>query len=116
MSKPKHINWALFDKEHNYKGGVVTIEGITPTEDGANPKGYKEVQVKRFPQHHETWDQQSGSWKSDRRKRDKEASRVDVMMARLAGELDVPDEATQHWFFLLLQRLGLDTRMTPGLM
>lgn len=109
-------HWALFDEDWVYKGGVITDKGKTPTEDGANPKGFKEVEVKRFPQHYETWDQKSKSWKQDLRAKKKVDREIKVLEASRKGELDIPLGRTQRWFYLLLKELFPDTHISAKVM
>jgi hypothetical protein len=116
MARPKHTNWALFDEEWNFKGGVTTLEGVTPTDDGSNPKGYQEVKVKRFPQHYEHWDPKRGSWAQDRAAKAKEEAIVGILEKQATGELDLPQGRTQRWFYLLLQRLFPDTKIPADVM
>lgn len=62
--------WALFDHEGNYRGGVCT-RGELPSSIGANPEGYQEVKVERFPDAHEHYNHDTGEWVGDEKKRKK---------------------------------------------
>src|SRR5690349_6369797 len=98
-TKPKEARWALFDKDWNYRGGLVT--------DGADPDpkevgDNKAVQVKRFPHHYETWYPKKGSWVQDSQLRSRAERIGDALAGRRKGKLDIPSEQTQRWFYALL--------------
>jgi hypothetical protein len=59
-------NWALFDKQWTYRGGIVSK--TKPTKED-NPEGYTIIEVERFPQFYEHWDPNAETWIADTQKR-----------------------------------------------
>ena len=106
----KQIHWALFDKDWNYRGGVLLDEGKKVTAD-ENPEGHTPKQVDRFPQHYETWDPKNESWTQDIRLKHKMDRRVEALEGSRLGRLDIPNEATQRWFYVAITRLFPDLQV-----
>jgi hypothetical protein len=98
-------NWALFDQDWKYKGGVVSPEG---PDAGENPEGYQVVEVQRFPAPFEVWDKNRHVWVVCDKARRTQEDLADQALLQTHGPLiDLIERRTQAWLYSGLQNLGV---------